>query len=68
MTFVTPPFRNLAQRRLEALHLPTLPLVFLPHPMMTRTADEIEAIADTVTGDVVRVLLDAPVPGAKAPV
>jgi hypothetical protein len=41
--------------------------VFLPHPMMTRSADEIEAIADQVTGDVVRALLDAPAPGAKAP-
>ena len=54
MTFCTPPFRTLALRRREALGLSELPVVFLPHPMMTRTPDEIERIAADVVDEVVR--------------
>ena len=60
---MTPPFRILAYRRRESLHLPTLPLVFLPHPMMTRTAEEIEAIADQIADEVARVFLEQAVSG-----
>ena len=56
VTFCTPPFRTLAQRRREALGLPDLRLVFLPHPMMTRTATEIEQIASEVVDEVARSL------------
>ena len=44
----------LATRRREMLRLPDLPLVFLPHPMMIRTADEIASIADDVVATVAR--------------
>jgi len=56
VTFCTPPFRTLAQRRREALGLPDLRLVFLPHPMMTRTPEEIEQIAGEVVDEVARSL------------
>ena len=56
VTFCTPPFRTLAQRRREALGLPDLRLVFLPHPMMTRTPEEIEQIAGDVVDEVARSL------------
>jgi len=64
---VTPPFRTLAYRRRDALQLSALPLVFLPHPMMTRTAEEIEAIADQVADEVARVFLEEPVTEARVP-
>ena len=57
---MTPPFRTLAQRRLEALQLPALPRVFLPHPMSIRTAEEIETIADQVVDEVARAFLQQP--------
>jgi len=57
---VTPPFRTLADGRRKALGLAELPVVFVPHPMMTRTQDEIEELADQVLSDVVRVLLKGP--------
>lgn len=60
MTFCTPPFRTLAERRREALGLPGQPVVFLPHPMMTRTAEQIEAIADQVLAEVVQRLTAGP--------
>lgn len=60
MTFCTPPFRTLAERRREALGLPAQPVVFLPHPMMTRTAEQIEAIADQVLDEVVQRLTAGP--------
>ena len=54
MTFCTPPFRLLALRRREALGLADLPVTFLPHPMMTRTPEEIGQIAEEALADVVR--------------
>lgn len=56
----TQPFRTLAQMRREALGLPTLPIIYLPHPMMTRKPQEIEQFADQVLPDVVRYLTEAP--------
>jgi len=60
---VTPPFLTLARRRLEALHLPAMPVVLLPHPMMTRTAEEIEQIAAQVADEVARAYLQTPAAG-----
>ena len=54
MTFCTPPFRMLALRRREALGRADLPVVFLPHPMMTRTPEEIAQIAEEALAEVVR--------------
>lgn len=56
MTLCTPPFRALAFRRRESLGLPEQPVVFLPHPMMTRTPGEIEEIADQALDEVVKSL------------
>ena len=57
VTFYTPPFRTLALRRRESLGTPDLALVMLVHPMMTRTATEIETLADQVLPEVVKALL-----------
>jgi hypothetical protein len=54
---VTPPFRTLSYRRREALKMPTLPLVFLPHPMMNRSAEEIEDIADRYADVIARIFV-----------
>ena len=64
---MTPPFRVLAQRRSEALKLPALPVVFLPHPMMTRTPEEIETIADQVVDEVAGFFLNEPTSGTQDP-
>jgi hypothetical protein len=56
VTLCTPPFRSLAFRRRESLGLAALPVVFLPHPMMTRTPAEIEEIADQALDEVVKSL------------
>ena len=37
------------------MKLPTLPLVFLPHPMMNRDAAEIEAIAERFADAIARI-------------
>ncbi|HYF18440.1 MAG TPA: hypothetical protein VEA40_11285 [Ramlibacter sp.] len=56
VTFCTHPFRTLSTVRKEALGLPALPIVWLPHPMMTRSPAEIEQFADQVLDEVVRIL------------
>ena len=56
MTLCTPPFRALTERRREALGAPDQPVVFLPHPMVTRTPAEIEEIADKALDEVVKFL------------
>ena len=45
----------MSYRRREALKLPKLPLVFLPHPMMNRDAAEIEAIAERFADAIARI-------------
>jgi hypothetical protein len=57
VTFCTTPFRTLVQTRRATLGLPDLPVVFLPHPMMTRTQAQLEALADKVMDEVVAGLL-----------
>lgn len=66
-TFCTLPFRTLAQVRRESLGLPDLPVLFLPHPMMTKTTAEIEQLADQVVEEVVQSLTGAgaPTEGAR---
>ena len=51
---MTTPFTTLATRRREMLRMPDLPFVMLPHPMMVRSAEEIDAIAQQVLADVAR--------------
>ena len=48
MALCTPPFQTLSFRRRESLGLASLPVLFLPHPMMTRTPAEIEEIAEAM--------------------
>jgi len=54
VTFCTQPFRQLATVRRASLGLPELPLIFLPHPMMTKTADEVGRLADAALAEVVQ--------------
>ena len=58
VTFCTQPFRTLAQVRRDSLGLPQLPIVFLPHPMMTKSQAEIEGIVDQVFQEVVQKLTE----------
>jgi hypothetical protein len=56
VTFCTVAFRTLAQVRCESLGVPDLPVVFLPHPMMTRTREEIDHLVDQLFDEVIRKL------------
>lgn len=64
VTFVSPPFRVLALRRCESLGLPELPLVWVVHPMMNLQAAEIEALADRILPEVMKVVGAQSNPGA----
>lgn len=59
VTFCTPPFKLLVFRMREFLKMPDLPVVFLPHPMQTRSPAEIEAIADATVDEVAQALTHA---------
>ncbi len=56
VTFCTVPFKGLSTVRRTSLGLPDLPLIFLPHPMMTKTQAEVEQLADGVLDEVVQYL------------
>jgi len=60
VTFCTQPFRTLATVRRESLGLPDLQIVFLPHPMMTRTAAQVGELADQFLEEVVQKLTAQP--------
>lgn len=46
----------LVDRRREMLGLPELPTLFLPHPLMTRTAPEIDQLASGVVDQTLKLL------------
>lgn len=45
VTMVTQPFETLAHARCESLGMPDLRIVVVPHPVYTRTQEELEGIA-----------------------
>ena len=66
-TFVSPPFRVLAQKRRESLGMPDLSLVWVVHPMMNLSAAEIEVLADNILPDVVKLVAALAAPGLGEP-
>ena len=66
-TFVSTPFRVLAQQRREALRVPGAQLVWVPHPMMNLLPPAIEELAQAVLPDVLQAVARCgPAPGATA--
>jgi hypothetical protein len=59
VTLCTQPFRTLSTARKNSLGLPDLQIVYLPHPMMTRSPAEIEKLADEVFAEVKKDLTEA---------
>ena len=60
MTLVTPPFRVLAEKRREALGLAGLSVAFFPHPLASRSDDEIETLAEQLLPEVSGMFLVKP--------
>ena len=52
VTFVSTAFESLSLRRRESLGVDA-PMLWVPHPMMTLTQDEIEALADRILPEVI---------------
>ena len=63
----TTPFRGLSEARRKSLGRPDLPVVYLPHPMMTRTPAEIGRIADEFVDEIGRLLTGAGASDASSP-
>jgi hypothetical protein len=57
-TLCTDEFGALARTEAEALGVPTLPIVFLSHPLGGLHKDEVRAKADAAVAEVLRVLTD----------
>jgi hypothetical protein len=57
VTLVTTPFRVLAEKRWQSLGVDDLPILFFPHPLATRSNDDIERLADSMLPEVRRMLL-----------
>ena len=57
MTFATHPFRGIVTARAKAFGLPGLPVIYIEHPLMTRSAEEIAAIAAERAAQVADALL-----------
>jgi len=64
-TFVSTPFRVLAQTRRDSLRAPTAQLVWVPHPMMNLLPPAVEKVADDVLPDILKAIArTTPVAGA----
>jgi hypothetical protein len=59
MFLCTEPFETMARVEAEGMGLPELPIVVVPHPLMTRTPAELKAIADSLLAAVVQAALQA---------
>jgi hypothetical protein len=55
---VTEVFANLARTAAEARGVAPIPMLVLPHPMETRSIDEIERIADERFAEMIALLAD----------
>jgi len=64
ITFCTTSFRPLVTVRRESLGLPNLPIVFLPHPIMNKSPEQIDALVDGVFQQVVDQLTGKTTTGA----
>ena len=50
--FCTTPFEVMARVEAAGLGLPDLPLAIVPHPLLTRTREELKSIAALLVSDV----------------
>ncbi len=53
MFFCTEPFETMARIEAQGMGLPELPIVVVPHPLMTRTQAELREIAEALLSEVV---------------
>lgn len=56
--FCTEPFEMMARLEAEGMGLPELPMVIVPHPLMTRTSAELKHIAEALLPAVVDAALE----------
>jgi hypothetical protein len=62
-TICTDHFVDTAQATASVWGVPDYPVIYMPHPLSTRTDDEIQAEAQRLAEQVVRVLLTGRVEG-----
>ena len=58
MFFCTEPFETMARVESDGMGLPDLPMVVVPHPLMTRTPAELTQIAEALLPQVVDAALE----------
>lgn len=61
VTFISTAFQSLSLRRRESLGVEA-PMVWVPHPMMTLTQQEIETLADNILPQVIAALVQSDQP------
>jgi hypothetical protein len=50
----------MAEVETRGMNMPDLPVVIIPHPLMTRTRDELSRLATEVLGQVIDALVEPP--------
>jgi hypothetical protein len=61
---VTEPFAAMAEIETRGMNMPDLPVLVIPHPLVTRRHEELSAVADAFVDRVVDALLEQP-PAAR---
>lgn len=59
MTVITTAFETAARVRAEILGMGELPIVTMPHPLASKSADEVKAIAETIVDSIVQGLTES---------
>ena len=56
VTIVSTAFKTLGRAQAAALGYPDLPIVIIPHPLGTRTRDELRKMAEPCVGEIARLV------------
>ncbi len=59
MTVITTAFDKAARVRAQILGMGAMPIVTMPHPLASKTAGEVKAIAETIVESIARGLTGA---------
>jgi hypothetical protein len=58
VTICTTPFTAMAELEMQGMGMPGTPVVTIPHPLMTRTPDELREVVSTVLPRIIDALFE----------
>jgi hypothetical protein len=58
VTFCTTPFTRMAELEMQGMGMPDTPVITIPHPLMTRTPEELREVVSQVLPQIIDALFE----------